>query len=75
MSWTHPDRARTARLAISSRGRPCPQVTPSRSATPASSHERGGGIGARLMYRIRAELHGELHGRVRGVQGKALLMS
>eukprot|EP00966_Prymnesium_polylepis_P201706 4673722-Prymnesium_polylepis.1 len=36
--WTHPDRARTAQLAISSRGRPCPQDHLPHTATPASSH-------------------------------------
>ena len=48
---------------------------PPAPATPASTHERGGGIGARLMHRVCAELQGEHDGRVRGVQGQALLMS
>ena len=48
---------------------------PPAHATLASSHERGGGIGARLKHRVRAELQGTHDGRKRGVQGKALLMS
>jgi hypothetical protein len=74
MHWRHPDRARTALSPISSRSRPLSAGPPPAPATPASSHERGGGIGARLMHRIRAELQGKRHGRKRGVQGHALLM-
>ena len=57
-----------AKSSLSARLPPAP-------ATPASSHERGGGIGARLMHRVRAELQGEHDGRVCGAQGQALLMS
>ena len=48
---------------------------PAAHLTLASSHERGGGVGARLMHRVRAELQGKSDGRVRGVQGHALSMS
>jgi hypothetical protein len=65
MLWAHPESSKDgaftdflARSSLSAR-------PPSAHLILASSHERGGGVGARLMHRVRAELQGEHDGRVR----------